>query len=156
MISALCEAGFYFGEPAWVEKAELTANKIWDKCIFDNNRLRSVLYGDEATFNGYLDDYASYAHALLSLASKIDWISPGKSSGYIEKAETILESVTQHFKDPDSTGYFFTSDDHEDLVRRSKDVMDNAVPCGNSILLHCFSEAHNLTGRWLDEYTELS
>ena len=38
-----------------------------------------------------------------------------------------------HFLDQEDGGFYDTSDDHEQLILRPKDVQDNAVPSGNAM-----------------------
>lgn len=90
MIHALVEAAWVFGEPEWLKMAEKSAQRIWDKCVHGENNLHSVLYGETARFNAYLDDYASLILAFLTLSGKSDWVNPGSSSGYLAKAEALL------------------------------------------------------------------
>ena len=90
MIHSLVEAAWVFGEPEWLKMAEKSAQRIWDKCVHGENNLHSVLYGETARFNAYLDDYASLILAFLTLSGKSDWVNPGSSSGYLEKAEALL------------------------------------------------------------------
>src|SRR5438132_1391063 len=56
-------------------------------------------------------------------------------------AEVILE----HFADP-AGGFFDTSDDHEQLVTRPKDVQDNAIPSGNAMATFVLLKLAALTG----------
>jgi len=41
--------------------------------------------------------------------------------------------VLDHFADAAAGGFFFTSDDHEKLMHRSKSFADDATPSGNAI-----------------------
>ena len=145
LIKGLAEAGFYLGKRSWLEAARSAADWIWQELRCGENRLQAVFYGDEARFNGYLSDYAYYAEALLSLAAKIDWIEPLASARYIDRARTIVDAVIEHFEDADSPGFYFVSDDHECLVARKKEWFDNAIPAGNSSLIHCFGCLYALT-----------
>ena len=43
------------------------------------------------------------------------------------------------FQRREGSGYFFTSDDHEELIHRPKSIFDQAIPSGNSIALECMS-----------------
>jgi uncharacterized protein YyaL (SSP411 family) len=47
-------------------------------------------------------------------------------------ARELMEHVLAHFVDPHG-GFFDTSDEHETLVTRPKDLQDNATPAGNSM-----------------------
>jgi uncharacterized protein YyaL (SSP411 family) len=45
----------------------------------------------------------------------------------------ILDAMLAHFEDGELGGFFFTSDDHESLIHRSKSFSDDAIPAGNGI-----------------------
>jgi uncharacterized protein YyaL (SSP411 family) len=57
-----------------------------------------------------------------------------------------------HFEDPALGGFFFTSDDHEALIHRSKSFSDDAIPAGNGIATRALLRAGYLLGetRWLE------
>ena len=64
----------------------------------------------------------------------------------------ILDAMLAHFEDPKLGGFFFTSDDHEALIHRSKSFSDDAIPAGNGIAARALIRAGYLLGetRWLD------
>jgi hypothetical protein len=51
-----------------------------------------------------------------------------------------------HFDDDTHGGFFDTSDDHEALIHRPKDLQDNAVPSGNSVAATVLLKLSLLTG----------
>jgi uncharacterized protein YyaL (SSP411 family) len=51
---------------------------------------------------------------------------------YWVAARGLMDTVLEHFTDPRG-GFFDTSDDHETLVVRPKDVQDNATPSGSAM-----------------------
>ena len=51
-----------------------------------------------------------------------------------------------HFQDADG-GFFFTADDHEQLIVRSKDMADSSVPSGNAMAANGLLTLARLTGR---------
>ena len=57
-----------------------------------------------------------------------------------------------HFEDAQLGGFFFTSDDHEALIHRSKSFSDDAIPAGNGIAARVLIRAGYLLGetRWLE------
>jgi uncharacterized protein YyaL (SSP411 family) len=80
----------------------------------------------EAKLNGYLEDYAYLIEGLLGLYQttfEAPWFVAA-----LQLAETMLE----HFADSEGTLYD-TSDDHETLVTRPRDLQDNATPPGNAM-----------------------
>src|ERR1044072_474838 len=51
-----------------------------------------------------------------------------------------------HFEDAALGGFFFTSDDHETLIHRSKSFGDDAIPAGNGIAARALIRAGYLLG----------
>ena len=89
-------------------------------------RLLRTWKDGQAKLNAYLEDYACVVEGLLELYQTTfeeQWFSAAR-----ELAETMLA----HYADP-SGGFFDTSDDHETLITRPKDLQDNAVPSGNAM-----------------------
>ncbi len=148
VIRGMAEAAFAFGRKEWLEYAKRAANWIWENQLFDDHRLYALCYEDNIPgINAYLDDYAFYAEALLTLGSKIDWLETGTSSLFIQRAIAIVDAVFAHFSDPSGQfGFYFTSDDHEKLVNRKKEWWDNAIPAGNSSLIHVLASLYAITG----------
>ena len=60
--------------------------------------------------------------------------------------------MLEHFEDAELGGFFFTSDDHEALIHRSKSFSDDAIPAGNGIAARVLIRAGYLLGetRWLE------
>ncbi len=80
-----------------------------------------------ARLNGYLEDYAFLADGLLALyeaSFDVRW--------FIE-ARMLMDQAIALFAD--ETGFFDTGNDHELLITRPKDIMDNAIPAGNSVAM---------------------
>lgn len=140
-------SGFYFNRPEWLKLAQRIVDWIWNNMVDNQNRLKSVYYAEGGDISGYLDDYAFYAEACLALASKIEWISPGSSGLYIERAKKLVDAVLEHFGDSDEDiGFFFTADDHEKLIARKKYWWDQAIASGNASMVHNLSDLYALTG----------
>ena len=144
LIRGLAEAGFALGRKDLFDAAKVAADFIWENLRTKDNRLSSVYY-TEAKLNAYLDDYAYYAEALLSVTAYVDFFYPGESKVYLERSEAITQSVLKHFKDDQATGFYFTSGDHENLIARKKEWWDNATPSGNGAMLHVLSSLYYIT-----------
>jgi uncharacterized protein YyaL (SSP411 family) len=54
--------------------------------------------------------------------------------------------VLQHFPDGEAGGFYFTSDDHEALIHRSKSFSDDATPAGNGIAARVLLRMGHLLG----------
>lgn len=89
-------------------------------------RLKRSYKDGQARLNGYLEDYANLAEGLLALYETTF------DEKYWAAARDLADTLLKHFSDPRG-GFFDTSDDHEELVIRPKDVQDNATPSGSAM-----------------------
>ena len=55
------------------------------------------------------------------------------SSAWLDEAMRLADEILTHFADPEHGGFFYTAADHEQLIVRKKDVLDNPVPSGNGL-----------------------
>ena len=94
----------------------------------------------QAKLNAYLEDYANVADGLVELYQltfDLRWL---------EAARGLVETMIDLFWDPRHGGFFQTSHDHEGLIARPKDFVDNATPSGNSVAADVLLRLHGLTG----------
>jgi uncharacterized protein YyaL (SSP411 family) len=102
--------------------------------LWSDGRLLAVHADTRSRFPAYLDDYAFLLDGLLELL-QTQWRSDDLHFA-IDLADTLLA----RFEDRADGGFFFTADDHEQLIHRSKTFADEAVPSGNALaargLLH--------------------
>jgi uncharacterized protein len=136
MISALFDAAATFGVSAYRAAAEKALTFLLDYACAQGRVFRTVA-GGQGRLNGYLDDAAWLATALL------DAFEATAHRWYLDQARVVTESLLSHFWDDNGGGCFFTSHDHERLLERMKTSTDGAVPSGNalsaSVLLRLFS-----------------
>ena len=97
-------------------------------------------YHDKACFNAYLDDYAFLSRACLEIL-KIEW-----DDSNFEYLIKITDVLVKEFQDIENGGFYFTSDNHEELIYRPKSYMDESLPSGNSITIGVLMELYELTG----------
>ncbi len=138
MIGSLAYAGRRFGEPRYTTAAERAAEFILSK-MREEGRLFRTCRDGTAKLNAYLDDYAFLADGLLEL-----YESTGNER-YLNEAEGLVEILFRHYQDQRDGGFFFTSDDHEDLLVRTKDPFDKAVPSGNGMLANVLIQLGRIT-----------
>ena len=142
MLAAFAEAGTAFCRPDYIVAAEANAEFLHRTMRRDSGRLfRTWRAGSEAKYNAYLEDYAYLADGLLALYEATF------ETRWIDWARELAEVMLKHFRDPDNGGFFDTSDDHEQLIHRPKDLQDNAVPSGNSMAASVLLKLSLLTGK---------
>ncbi|MFZ0323993.1 MAG: thioredoxin domain-containing protein [Actinomycetes bacterium] len=138
-IAALAEIGVLCDRPDLVSAAERAADLLLATHVVDG-RLRRVsrggLVGAPA---GVLEDHADVAEGLFALYSATG------STRWLTGALTLLDVALEHFSDGEG-GFFDTADDAEQLVRRPRDVADNAVPSGHAAVAGALLTAAAFTG----------
>ena len=109
------------------------------RTLWRDGRLLATYKEGRAHLNAYLDDYVFLADAVLEL-QQVRF-----KSDELAFARELLDVVLDHFTDPDG-GFFFTSDDHETLIHRSKSFGDDATPAGNGIAAFALQRMGHLLG----------
>ncbi len=138
-ITALAEAGMVFDEPSWIAAAETAFAFVRDHMTIDGRLHHSARAGKVRNL-AMLDDYANMAAGGLALFE-----ATGRDD-YLEQAKRWLEELDLRFWDADNGGYFYTADDADALIVRTKSVHDNAIPAGNGTLLAVLARLFYLTG----------
>ena len=126
MIKGMARAGRLLGRADFIDSAERAFDFIRTQ-MWKDDRLLAAYKDGRAHLNAYLDDYAFLLDAGLELL-QARW-RDGDLAFLIELAETLLD----HFEDKTGGGFFFTSDDHEQLIHRPKPASDEAIPSGNGV-----------------------
>jgi hypothetical protein len=134
MLAAFAEAARALDRDDYREVAERNAEFLLRELSQENGRLLRTWKAcpegtdgtGEAKLNGYLEDYSYLVEGLLELYQTT--FDPRWFVAARELAETMIE----HFRAP-AGGFFDTSDDHENLITRPRDLQDNATPSGNAM-----------------------
>jgi uncharacterized protein YyaL (SSP411 family) len=107
--------------------------------LWREGRLLATYKDGHAHLNAYLDDYVYLVDAILEL-QQVRF-----RSDELAFARDLLDVVLARFADPDG-GFFFTSDDHEALIHRTKSFGDDATPAGNGIAAFVLQRMGHLLG----------
>ena len=144
-IRGMAKAGRALDRPELIDVADRAVCFIRENLLVDG-RLYASYKDGEARFPAYLDDHAFLLDALLSLLES-RWKTVNLEFA-IELANLLLE----HFSDSGSGGFFFTANDHESLIHRTKTLADEAVPSGNGVAAIALQRLGFLLGdsRYLD------
>jgi uncharacterized protein YyaL (SSP411 family) len=128
MIASLARGGSVLGEEKYTQAAQRAAEFILEHQLRDGRLLRAYRAG-RVLESAFLTDYACMIEALLELYEAT--FEPR----WLEQACQLMDASLEHFWDEQAGGFYFTSDDHEQLITRVKEVSDNATPSGNSVQL---------------------
>jgi uncharacterized protein YyaL (SSP411 family) len=119
--------------------AERAASAIVGGLLGADGSLGRSWKDGRAVGTGVLEDYAHLADGLLALYEATF------DERWFTTSRALMDHVLVHFADP-AGGFFDTSDEHERLVTRPKDVQDNAVPSGNAMAAGVLLRLHAWTG----------
>ena len=139
MLAAFADAAAVLGDEDYLKVAQRNAEFISSQMQSDGRLLRTWKNGS-AKLNGYLEDYANVADGLVTL-----YQGSGEER-YLSEAKRLADLMITEFWDDENGGFFFTSNDHEELIVRNKDLYDNATPSGNSVAADVLLRLAKLTG----------
>jgi uncharacterized protein YyaL (SSP411 family) len=144
MIGALARAARRLDRPELAEAATAAVDFIRAE-LWSGGRLKAVYKDGRARFAAYLDDYAFLAAGLLELL-QCRW-----RGADLDFARELADALLAHFED-ERGGFFFTANDHEQLIHKPKPFADEAVPSGNGVAAGVLVALGHLLGeqRYLD------
>jgi uncharacterized protein len=140
MIAALADAGAALGRQDYIDASAACARFVWESMRDPDGRLLRTWKGGEARLNAYLEDHAYLVEGLLRLYEatlEVRWF---------DAARETADAMIDRFADDERGGFFTTSNDHEELIARRKDVGDHPIPSGNSSATYGLLRLAALTG----------
>jgi uncharacterized protein YyaL (SSP411 family) len=148
MLAAFAEAARVLGREDYQEVAERNAEFLLRELRQVNGRLLRTWKarpehgegGGEAKLNAYLEDYAYLIEGLLELHQS------AFEPRWFVAAQELAETMLDHFADSEGTLYD-TSDDHEALITRPRDLQDNATPSGNAMAVTALLKLAGFTNK---------
>ncbi|MGB3829824.1 MAG: thioredoxin domain-containing protein [Ornithinimicrobium sp.] len=135
LIAALAEAGWFFGEPDWIDVAARCADLLLRVHVVDRRLRRSSRDGVVGEASAVAEDYGGLAEGLLALhAATAD-------RRWLDSARWLLDTARSSFGPESDDGapsaalpFHDSAGDVTDLVMRPRSRGDNAEPCGQSAL----------------------
>ncbi len=125
MISSLARGSILLKEPRYKDAAVKAAEFLLNNSRTPEGRLLATHRKGQSKLPAYLDDHSFFAVACLDLYDAT------KDEKWKAEAVELIALMDKHFSDPKKGGYYFTADDHEKLLARTKDPTDKAIPSGN-------------------------
>jgi uncharacterized protein YyaL (SSP411 family) len=139
-IAGLADAGAVLGRDDYLDAARTAAEFIWTQMRDDAGNLLRTWKDGEAKLNAYLEDHAFLVEALLVLYES------SFEQRWFDAARETADRMIARFGDDERGGFFTTSDDHESLIVRRKDLDDHPIPSGNSSAAYGLLRLEALTG----------
>ncbi len=139
MLATFAEASAILDSAEYLEIAKRNADFILDNLQKDGYLLRTFKDG-QAKLNAYLEDYANFTDGLTEL------FQVSGENKYLVEAKRLADLMITEFWDEENGGFYFTANNHEELLMRSKDFYDNATPSGNSAAADVLLKLAKITG----------
>jgi uncharacterized protein YyaL (SSP411 family) len=143
MLSAFARGAQILREPRYLTAAQNAATFILTSMRDHSSPEARLLHGFKdgiAKFNATLDDYACLIDGL------IDLYQTDFDARWLGEARALAEFMQRHFADSADHIFFYTSDDHEVLINRTKEVQDNATPAAHSCAAMALLRLAKITG----------
>ena len=137
-IAALANAGMVFRNAPWTAAA-IRAFAFIETALCDGDRIYHSWRNGVRQHTGFADDYAQMARAALAL-----WEATGDQR-YLARAQAWVRILNEHFWDAQNGGYFYTSDDSDPLIVRSRVVFDQSTPAANGVMVGVLARLHLIT-----------
>lgn len=139
MISALTHSSIVFKKPDWLNMAQKAYDYIVGSMIIDGQLHHAARMGKVhhlATSEGY----ANMMRAGLSLYQATN------DDTYLNSVIEFNTSLYNHYWDDTDRGYYFTADNSESLIVRTRSASDDATPNANGIMVQNLVLLSLLTG----------
>ena len=127
MLASLAEAARLLGRQDYLDAARRSGEFLLKHMVGDEGRLFRSHKNGRSTLNAYLEDYANLVDALLELYQTTF------EERFFVQARRLVEVALARFKSADG-GFYDTSDDHESLIVRPRNLQDNVTPSGNAMM----------------------
>ena len=139
MISALANAGAVFRNGAWITAA-VRAFDFVERALGEGDRLYHSWRAGKRGKTGFADDYAHMARAAMTLYQ----VTGDKR--YLARAQAWVAVLNDHFWDIQNGGYFYTADDSDPLIVRSRMIFDQIIPSANGVMVSLLCRLYLTTG----------
>ena len=131
----------------YISAAKKSLNFI-EKNLSSGTQLYTSCRSGKHSEHAFLDDYAFLSAALIEMYnSTLD-------SNLLLKAENICNEAVKRFSDHENGGFFLCETNKNELFMNPKEIYDNAVPSGNSVMAYNFVRLYQLTQK--EDYLNLA
>ena len=126
MISAFAKGYQTLNDERYLDAATGAADFILSEMVVDGELHRTHRQG-KTQVPAFLDDYAFLTAALIDLYETTFDLK------WLEQADALSEKMIEKFWDAEAGGFYFTSENHTNLIVRTRPTYDGPIPSGNSM-----------------------
>jgi len=138
-IAALARSALTFARPDWLDLAT-TAYRFILQSMRANGRTYHTYRAGKRQHRAMSDGLANMIDASLAL------FEITQNWAYVDDAQAFATELDAHYWDDQSGGYYFTADDAEALITRTRTANDDATPAANGTLPALLVKLYALTG----------
>ncbi|MEX0981905.1 MAG: thioredoxin domain-containing protein [Bacteroidales bacterium] len=125
MLKGYVHAYRAFGEERFLKAALRNADFLLKNAITDGGITRNYKNG-KSSIPGFLDDYAFVISAFIELYQATF------DEKWLNEANELTGYTIKHFFDASSGMFFYSHNEHSNLISRKMEVSDNVIPASNS------------------------
>ncbi|MDX9702703.1 MAG: thioredoxin domain-containing protein [Candidatus Auribacterota bacterium] len=140
IIAALAKAAKAFNEPLYAQTAKQTLDFILKHLRNKVGRLLHLFRKGRAGITAQIDDYAFVIWGIFELYEY--FLDPQLLFNLFD----LHNDLINHFWDDKNGGFYLTAFDAENLIVKTKEIYDGAVPSGNSVAFANLIRMAVLTG----------
>jgi uncharacterized protein YyaL (SSP411 family) len=138
-ISCLAESSVAFDRADYLQAAEKCAAFV-TSAMCGSGALHHTYRDGRAGSMGYLEDYACVMRGLLDLGA----VAP--RAGYLDSAVSLADDMLSRFTDGSDGLLYDSAAGDKNIFMRSRNLVDGAVPSGNSAAVDALLRLHAVTG----------
>ena len=127
MLASLAEAARVLNRDDYLEAAQCSGEFLLGAMIDERGRVYRTHKDGRSKLNAYLEDYANLVDALLELYQLTF------DEKWFVEARRLADVALEQFI-ANEGGFYDTSDDHETLIVRPRNLQDNVTPSGNAMM----------------------
>ncbi|MCL4140964.1 UNVERIFIED_CONTAM: hypothetical protein GTU68_010398 [Idotea baltica] len=128
MLKGYVDAYRVFGEERFLKTALKNAQFLKTNMLRKDGGLNRIYKDGKSSVNGFSDDYSFLIEAYVALYQATF------DESWLFEANELMEYTLTHFFEKESRMFFYSSDEDDPLITRSKEVADNVIPGSNSSL----------------------
>ena len=126
MLKGYLDAYRAFGEDSFFKAGLKNADFLINNAIDKNGEITRNFKNGKSSVPGLLDDYS------FTISAFIDLYQATFDEKWLYKAKDLTEYGLQHFFDTSSGMFYYTPDNHSDLIARKMEIEDDVIHSSNS------------------------